>query len=233
MLVNNETGGMTDIAAVSRVLREARSGALLHTDAVQAFLKTPFSPASLGADLLSVSGHKIHAPKGTGALYIRKGLRLPPLLVGGGQEDGLRSGTEALPSVAAFGAAARIGRELMAETPVRIDRLRRSAVERLTHAVPGIVFIGGGSGHILSLSLPGYRSEVLMNYLESKGIYVAKSSACKRGARSHVLEAMGLGPSVIDGALRISLSRYTTQEEIDLFCSALQSARKELLPSLS
>ena len=120
----------------------------------------------------------------------------------------------------------------MPEANKRMEALRAQCVQTLTDTVPGIVFLGGGSAHILSLSLPGYRSEVLMNYLEAKGIYVSKSSACKRGKRSHVLEAIGAPDKVIDGALRVSFSRYTTAEECAYFCEALAAARKELYPSL-
>jgi cysteine desulfurase len=206
MLVNNETGAVTDIRAVSEVLRAAGGGVLFHCDAVQGFLKRPFSPAGLGVDLLSLSGHKIHAPKGVGALYIRQGLSLPPLLWGGGQENGKRSGTESLPLIAALGAAATAGFSVMTEAVERMGRLRDRAVSRLRAENPEIIFLCDGAAHILSLSLPGYRSEVLMNFLDANGIFVSKSSACKRGGRSHVLEAMGLPVQVIDGAVRVSLS---------------------------
>ena len=232
MMVNNETGAVTDIAGVARALRAAKSRALLHTDAVQGFMKEPFSAKTLGADMISVSGHKVHAPKGIGALYVRQGLKLPAHILGGGQEDGLRSGTEPMPQIAAFGEAVRIAKAEMPEANKRMEALRAQCVQTLTDTVPDIVFLGGGSAHILSLSLPGYRSEVLMNYLEAKGIYVSKSSACKRGKRSHVLEAIGAPDKVIDGALRISFSRYTTAEECAYFCEALAAARKELYPSL-
>ena len=228
MLVNNETGAINDIAAVSRLLRRQKSAALLHTDAVQGFLKTPFSPKRLGADLVSISGHKIHAPKGVGALYIRQGLRLPPLLSGGSQENGLRPGTEPLPAIAAFGAAAAEASAQMAEYLPRMQQLRQYCADTLRAHLPGVVLIPGGAGHILSFSLPGYRSEVLMNFLEARGISVSKSSACKKGGRSHVLEAMGLPAAVIDGALRVGLSRFTTQKELDTLCLALSEAAASL-----
>ena len=137
-----------------------------------------------------------------------------------------------MPQIAAFGEAVRIAKAEMPEANKRMEALRAQCVQTLTDTVPDIVFLGGGSVHILSLSLPGYRSEVLMNYLEAKGIYVSKSSACKRGKRSHVLEAIGAPDKVIDGALRVSFSRYTTAEECVSFCEALAAARKELYPSL-
>lgn len=228
MMVNNETSAVTDIAAVARMLKKCAPRALLHTDAVQGFLKVPFSAKTLGADLISISGHKIHAPKGVGALYIRQGLHLRPFIVGGSQEDGRRAGTEAVPQICAFGEAARVGAAQAAEARSRMSALRAHAVERLSAAIPGFTVIGGGAAHILSLSLPGYRSEVLMSWLDGQGICVSRSSACKRGARSHVLGSMGVEPRVIDGAIRVGLSRYTTAEEIDAFCDALIAAAGQL-----
>lgn len=231
MLVNNETGAVTDVAGVSRVLKAAGSGALLHTDAVQGFMKVPFTPAALGADLVSVSGHKLHAPKGIGALYVRKGLKLPPLLTGGGQEGGLRSGTEPLPQIAAFGEAVRLAAEAMPAAGERMAALRQYVIDTVAATVPDAVFPGGGAPHILSLALPGCRSEVLLNVLDAKGICVSMSSACKRGRRSHVLSAMGLPDRVIDGALRLGFSRYTTREECQIFCRELLEARSRYFPA--
>ena len=228
MLVNNETGGVTDIAGVSRALKAAGSQALLHTDAVQAFLKLPFTAKSLGADLISVSGHKIHAPKGIGALYIRKGLRLKPYILGGGQEDGRRAGTEAMPQIAAFGAACAAGTADLTGNIERMRALRQRAVEQLSAAIAELRVVPGQAPHILSLSLPGFRSEVLMNYLEAREVYVSKSSACKKGGRSHVLEAIGLDARTIDGAVRVGLSRFTSQEDIDALCQGLIEAHGTL-----
>ena len=228
MLVNNETGAVTDIGAIARAMKKAGSQALLHTDAVQAFMKLPFTVKSLGADLVSVSGHKIHAPKGIGALYIKNGVKLKPYLLGGGQENGRRAGTEAMPQIAAFGAACQAAREHLQENYERMAALRQLAIDALRRDIPELVVIGGGAPHILSISLPGWRSEVLMNYMEAQEIYVSKSSACKKGGRSHVLEAIGLAPKVIDGAIRIGLSRFTTQEDILALCAALKEARSKL-----
>ena len=228
MLVNNETGAVTDIGAIARAMKKAGSQALLHTDAVQAFMKLPFTVKSLGADLVSVSGHKIHAPKGIGALYIKNGVKLKPYLLGGGQENGRRAGTEAMPQIAAFGAACQTAREHLQENYERMAALRQLAIDALRRDIPELVVIGGGAPHILSISLPGWRSEVLMNYMEAREIYVSKSSACKKGGRSHVLEAIGLAPKVIDGAIRIGLSRFTTQEDILALCAALKEARSKL-----
>lgn len=228
MLVNNETGAVTDIAAIAKAMKKAGSQALLHTDAVQAFMKLPFTVKSLGADMVSVSAHKIHAPKGIGALYIKSGVKLKPFLLGGAQEDGRRAGTEAMPQIAAFGAACQVARAHLQENYDRMAALRQLAMDELRRDIPELVVIGGGTPHILSVSLPGWRSEVLMNYLEAREIYVSKSSACKKGGRSHVLEAIGLGPKLIDGAIRIGLSRFTTQEDILALCAVLKEARAKL-----
>ena len=228
MMVNNETGAVTDIAAVAKALKKAKSIALLHTDAVQGFMKVPFSAKKLGADMITVSGHKIHAPKGIGALYIKTGVKIKPYIIGGAQESGLRAGTEAMPQIAALGKACEIAKSSMTDATERMAQLRQHAAEHIVAEMPEAVIIGGGAPHILSVSLPGWRSEVLMNFLEARGIFVSRSSACKKGGRSHVLEAMGLPAEVIDGAVRISLSRYTTKDELDKLCSALKDAHDTL-----
>ena len=228
MLVNNETGAVTDIAAIARAIKKAAPQVLLHTDGVQAFMKLPFTAKSLGADMISISGHKIHAPKGIGALYIRNGLKLKPFILGGSQESGRRAGTEAMSQIAAFGAACAVAKAGFKENTESMAALRRLAIEELQREIPELVVIGGGAPHILSISLPGWRSEVLMNFLEEREIYVSKSSACKKGGRSHVLEAMGLEPKIIDGAIRIGLSRFTTEEDIYALRDGLRAARERL-----
>lgn len=227
MLVNNETGAVTDIPAVAKALKAAGSSALLHTDAIQGYMKVPFSVKSLGADIVTLSGHKLHAPKGVGAQFIRTGIHLPPLILGGGQESGFRSGTENMPGILALAAAVRAYQQDK-DARTRMAALRQRAVDTLSAAIPDLVVIGGGAPHILCLSLPGYRSEVLLNYLDGLGICVSKGSACKRGARSHVLEAMGLPAKIIDGAIRVSLSRFTTEADIDGFCQGLRQGRDKL-----
>ncbi len=228
MMVNNETGGVTDIASVAKMLRAEGSKALLHTDAVQGFMKVPFSAKKLGADMISISGHKIHAPKGIGALYIKTGVKIKPLIRGGAQESGLRAGTEAMPQIAAFGRAAELALAGMEDNCRKMAALRTLAADTICAGIPEALIIGGGAPHILSVSLPGWRSEVLMNFLEAEGIYVSRSSACKKGGRSHVLEAMKLPAQVIDGAVRISFSRYSTEDEVLALCSALKRAHDTL-----
>ncbi|MBR7081402.1 MAG: cysteine desulfurase [Oscillospiraceae bacterium] len=229
MLVNNETGAINPIREIADVIKGRGSGALLHTDAVQAFCKIPVSPKTLGVDLMTVSSHKIHGPKGAGALYIKDGMRFPPLMTGGGQEGGYRSGTEPIPAICGFAAAAAKGFAALSENEARMREIRSRIVENLQAALPDIRFIGAGDApHILSLSLPGYRSEVLMNCLDADGICVSKSSACKKGGRSHVLEAMGLPHDVTDGAIRVSLCAESTAEEADYFCERLTAAAGRL-----
>lgn len=228
MMVNNETGAVTDIAAIAKMLKAEGSKALLHTDAVQGFMKVPFTVKKLGADLISISGHKIHAPKGIGALYIKTGCKIKPLILGGAQENGMRAGTEAMPQIAAFGAACEAAQSSMSENIEKMYALRQLAEGTIRRDIPEAQIIGGGAPHVLSVSLPGWRSEVIMNFLEARGIFVSRSSACKKGGRSHVLEAMGLPAAVIDGAIRISFSRFNTEDDILALCSALRDAHDTL-----
>ena len=228
MMVNNETGAVTDIATIAKLLKQKKSQALLHTDAVQGFMKVPFKAKSLGADMISISGHKIHAPKGIGALYIREGLNLKPFIVGGSQESERRAGTESLPLIAAFAVAAEIAARDFDANTAYMQALKDEIITRLSDAIPELVYIKTDAPHILSISLPGFRSEVVMNFLEGRGVYVSKSSACKRGARSHVLGAIGMSARQIDGALRIGLSRMTSAEDIDALCDGIIEAYKIL-----
>lgn len=220
MMVNNETGAVTDIRGIADAVRHAGSAAILHTDAVQGFKKIPFSARKLGADLISISGHKIHAVKGIGALYIRNGVRLPSMIVGGSQESGHRAGTEPLPQIAAFAAACREDANIQ-----HMLEMKSLTLKMLQEAVPELRYLATDAPHILNVSMPGWRSEVLMNFLESRQVYVSRSSACKQGKRSHVLEAIGMPSDMIDGALRISFSRYTAPEDIAALAEGLHEAR--------
>ena len=230
MAANNEIGTIQPLKQISELAHSV--GAKFHTDAVQAVGHMHIDVQEMGIDMLSLAGHKFRGPRGTGVLYVKNGIQLEPLVYGGGQERGIRAGTEATPQIAAFGVAAEIGSAKMAEAVKTMAELRTHAIDRLTAEVEGVTVIGGGAPHILSISLPGYRSEVLMNFLEAREIYTSKSSACKKGGRSHVLEAIGLPSNVIDGALRISFSRYTTREDVDALCDALRDAKHSLFPSL-
>ena len=226
MMVNNESGAVMPIPDMVRITRRLSPLALFHTDAVQGFLKIPFKAKTLGADLISVSGHKIHGPKGVGALYIRPGLPLPPFIHGGGQESNFRSGTENLPGICGFAAACAstdVQQEIARMTDLR-DYCRARAQE-----IPGLVLIGQQAApHIVNLSLPGLRSQGIINCLQTKGIYVSAGSACSRGHRSHVLEAMRLPPAVIDGSVRISFCGDNTREDVDRLIEALLEAKQTL-----
>ena len=218
MLVNNELGTLQPVAEAARAIQAARCPALLHCDAVQAFLKVPFTPKELGVDLLTISGHKIRAPKGIGAQYIRKGLDLKPLLLGGGQESGLRSGTEPTAQLAALAAACEAWDR---EAPARIAAVKAYALEVLS-AVPGLEVVSPGDApHICAISLPGYPSEMLVRDLSDRGIYVSSGSACHKGKPSHVFAALGLPKRTLMGVLRISFGPDSTQSEADALASAL------------
>ena len=218
MLVNNELGTLQPVAQAAQAIRDAGSPALLHCDAVQGFLKVPFTPARLGVDMLTLSGHKLRAPKGIGVQYIRKGLNLKPLLLGGGQEGGLRSGTEPTAQIAALAAACDAWGE---DYPARISALKEYALESLS-ALPGLEIVSRGDApHICAVSLPGYPSEMLVRALSDLGVYVSSGSACHKGKPSHVFAALGLPKRTLMGVLRISFSPDSTCEEADALAAAL------------
>ena len=234
MLVNNELGTVLPVAETARAIRAARCPALLHCDAVQGFLKVPFTPEGLGVDTLAVSGHKVHAPKGIGALYIRRGLRLPPLIRGGGQEEGLRSGTEPTAQTAAFAAAVEAGRASLERDLAHMRELKDYATRTLREQVPGLELIGAGTApHILPVTLPGYKSEVVLRFLSDRGIYVSSGSACHKGKPSHVYAALKLPKPQLDGILRISFSYDTAREDVDALVQGLKEAQAQLFTSLS
>lgn len=234
MLVNNELGTVTPIKEVSNLIKRSGSPALLHCDAVQGFLKVPFTVKDLGADFVVISGHKIHAPKGIGALYVRSGIKLSPMIRGGGQENGLRSGTEATAQIAAFAAAAQLGQQHLAEDLAHMAEIKEYAAQRLQEQVPGLVLIGEGTApHILPISMPGYKSEVVLRFLSDRGVYVSSGSACHKGKPSHVYASLGLNKKILDGILRISFSHDTTREDIDALAEGLSAAQKGLFTSLS
>ena len=222
------------MAETARAIREAGCPALLHCDAVQGFLKVPFTPKELGVDLLSISGHKIHAPKGIGAMYVRKGLNIQPMIRGGGQENGLRSGTEATGQIAALAAAVTAGRATLEADLRHMADLKAYAVERLTAGVPGLrVLTEGGAPHILPITLPGYKSEVVVRFLSDLGVYVSSGSACHKGKPSHVFAALNLPKKERDGVLRVSFSYDTTREDVDALVQGLEQAGKQLFTALS
>ena len=233
MLVNNETGCIFPVGEVARLLKAKGSCALLHTDAVQGFLKLPFRADTLGADLISISGHKVGAPKGIGGLYIGGRVRAPqPLILGGGQERGLRSGTEATGQIAGFAKAVALRAGHLDDTLARMAAVKAYAEEKLL-ALDGVVRIGGGQApHILSLSLVGYPSANVVSELGAQGICISAGSACHRGQLSHVYRAMGLDKKTAAGVLRISFGPETTEREIDALAEALKAHRDTRFPML-
>lgn len=224
MMVNNEVGSVMPISQMAKLTHRICPDALFHTDAVQGFLKIPFAAKTLGADLISVSSHKVHGPKGAGALYISPRLRsFPPLLFGGGQEGGYRSGTEATPAIFGFAAACAALNTTFKTDVAKEKALLQEVVTQLS-AVDGVVINGAHDApHILSLSIPGVPTQNTINILQDHGICVSAGSACAKGHRSHVLEAMGRSAEVMDGSFRISLSRHTTQEELNALTNAIKN----------
>ena len=233
MLVNNETGAIMPVSQIKKLLIRKKSQALLHTDAVQGLGKLPLNVAALGVDLMSLSGHKIHAPKGIGALYIRQGLTIPPYLYGGGQESGLRSGTESLPLIAAFGEACRDISDNLPAMRRHAAELKAYLYDRLAAEVPTAQtnFPNDAShlANIASISLSGAKSEVMMRILEGYEVYVSSGSACSKGKKSAVLTACGLPDDVIDGTVRVSFTDTNTKEDIDALIEGLKECSQRLL----
>lgn len=224
MMVNNETGAVMPIDKMAKLTHRVCPDAIFHTDAVQGFLKISFQAKTLGADLISVSSHKVHGPKGAGALYISPRLKsFPPLLFGGGQEGGLRSGTEPTPAIDGFGAACEEVRSTFCQDTENERQILCALVDRLQQ-MDGVVINGAHQApHILSISIPGVPTQNSINILQDAGICVSAGSACAKGHRSHVLNAMGLPADVIDSSFRISLSRYTNVNEIESLIKGIQS----------
>ena len=223
MLVNNELGTLLPVREAAEAVRRSGCPALVHTDAVQGFLKVPFTPEGLGVDLLTLSGHKIGAPKGIGALYIRRGLKLRPLLFGGGQEGGLRPGTEPTAQIAALAAACRVWMDHREEYTERMKVVKDHFLSSLQAALPRAVVVSPGDApHICAVSLPGYPSEMLVRELSDRGICVSAGSACRRGKPSYVFAATGRPKTELLGTLRVSFSPESTPEEADALVSALE-----------
>ena len=233
MLVNNETGCIFPVAEIAELLRERKSKALLHTDAVQGFMKVPCDPKALGVDFMSLSAHKIGGPKGIGALYIADTVRNPrPLLPGGGQESGNRSGTEATSQIAGFAKAVELRSENLSGKLAHMTDIKDYCREKLL-TIPGMVAVGEGKApHVLMVSLPGYPSANIVTDLGAKGICISAGSACHRGKLSHVVQALGLDKRTAAGVLRISFAPETTKEEIDGLYEAIAEHQKNRFPML-
>jgi len=223
MMVNNEVGSVMPIEKMAKLTHRMCPDAIFHTDAVQGFLKVPFAAKTLGADLITVSSHKIHGPKGAGALYISPRLKsFPALLLGGGQEGGYRSGTEGTPAIFGFAAAAAAGAATFREDITREKELLNGLVEKLCK-LDGVKINGAHDApHILSLSVPGVPTQNTINILQDANICVSAGSACAKGHRSHTLTAMNLSPETMDGSFRVSLCRDTTEEELDRLVEVME-----------
>ena len=222
MLVNNETGYIMPVRETFMAVKRSFPEIITHCDCVQGYMKLPIKAASLGADLISLSPHKIHGVKGVGAIYIKKGVRVIPIVTGGKQEKGIRSGTESVPLIAAFGAAVDKFRPTIAERYERVSQLKAHLLEK----IGGIENVAvnspsDGSPYVINISAVGKRSEIMLHFLESKGIYVSSGSACSKGQQSGVLGEFGISGKRADGAVRISITAQTTEGELDEFAEAL------------
>lgn len=233
MLVNNETGCLFPVKETAQLLKAKKSKALLHSDAVQGFMKVDCDPVGWGVDMMSLSAHKIGGPKGIGALYIADSFRnVRPLLPGGGQEGGLRSGTEATAQIAGFAKAVELRSEHLAQKLRHTAEIKEYCREKLL-TIPGMVSVGNGTApHILSMALAGYPSANIVTDLGEKGICISAGSACHRGKSSHVVSTLGLDKRTAAGVIRISFSPDTTKEDIDTLCAALKEHQASRFPML-
>lgn len=232
MLTENETGRILPVKSVFRSIKKKYPKIITHCDAVQAYMKIPVKVNLLQADLLSVSAHKIHGVKGVGALYVRKGIRLDPIVTGGKQEKSIRPGTESVPLIYGFGEAVTCMQNTITERLEQTE-LKKAYLLNLLSEMPDISvnsdITGENSPYIVNFSVKGIRSEIMLHYLESKNIYVSSGSACSKGAKSGVLSAYGVSDNLADCAIRVSFSENTTQEELLLLTEAIKEGQKNLI----
>lgn len=232
MHVNNEVGTSQKLKDISKIIR-SKSEAYFHTDAVQSFGKLPIDVSCAGVDMLTVSGHKIHAPKGTGAIFIRKGIRIEPLMYGGGQENNIRPGTENVPGIAALGKATELAMADMESFRASTGALCGYIIKELTDRLPDIIVNSdtkANAPHILNLSVLGVKAEVLLHSLEEKNIYVSTGSACSSRKKdvSHVLKAIGCRETEMDSSIRLSFSSQNNMNEANIFVDTMVDIVKEL-----
>lgn len=236
MMVNNETGALYDTAAVAKMMKAKSPEALLHVDATQSYLKLPFTKSGCGADMITLSSHKIEGPKGVGALLIDSSVikqrGLSPIILGGGQEGGMRSGTENVPGIAAFGQAVKIGSKNLKERYAKLCEMRSYLIEKLENELPEISITKPetSAAHIINVTLPKIKSETMLHYLSSLGIYVSSGSACSSngGHFSSALTAYGRSENEADSSIRISLSHKNEKEELDALVDGLKSGLSRL-----
>ena len=232
MLVNNETGYILPVKKVFAVIKRRFTDVVTHCDCVQGFMKIPVKVRELNADLISLSGHKIHSAKGVGALYIKKGIRLIPVINGGKQENGIRSGTESVPLIMGFGASVKALSPHIEEHYRYVSELKKYLCSRLSELdYISVNSKSDASPYIVNISASGIRSEIMLHWLESHEIYVSSGSACSKGAKSGVLDEFGLSQRLADSALRISLDFSNTKEEIDKFVDVLKEGQQKILKS--
>lgn len=232
MLVNNETGYILPVKRVFSAIKRRFPDVITHCDCVQGYMKIPFKVSELNADLISLSAHKIHGAKGIGAIYIKKGVRLVPIIHGGKQENGVRSGTESVPLIMGFGASVKALEPNIKQNYEKVSELKEYLCEKLGN-LEGITINSKetASPYIVNISTEGIRSEIMLHYLESREIYVSSGSACSKGAKSGVLDEFGLTQKQADSALRISFDISSTKSEIDEFVTALECGQQTLIKS--
>lgn len=232
MMVNNETGYILPVRRAFYGIKKRFPQCITHTDAVQGFMKIPFKVSELNADMISVSGHKIHAGKGVGALYLKKGIRLEQRIFGGGQEKGIRSGTENVPMIAGMGAAVKVLCGNIDQRYEKVQKLKNMLCQRMTE-IEGVHINSGEecSPYIINISVPGIRSEIMLHYLEERDIYVSSGSACSKGAKSGVLTEFGINDRLADSALRISLCSENTVQELRTLVENIEYAMDRLIKS--
>ena len=230
MLVNNETGAVNPVDDIFAAVKNKNPDVITHCDAVQGFLKFPVKVRSLMADMITISGHKVHAPKGIGALYVGRNVRTAPIIYGGGQEHGMRSGTESVPLISAFGAAAEAqtaGIDIAYKNAVTLNSTLRKALEPLDyikiHTDPKV-----SSPYIINFSVLGIKSEIMLHFLESRNVYVSSGSACSKGKKSRVLMEMGLDEAEADSAIRVSFSKMSSWGEVEMLVSAIKEGYMKL-----
>ena len=223
MMVNNETGYILPVKETFTAVKRRFPDIVTHCDCVQGYMKLPIKVNTMCADIISLSAHKIHGAKGVGAIYIKKGVRVVPTVTGGKQEKGIRSGTESVPLIAAFGAAAEKLLPTISERFERTSTLKAHLLERLS-GIEGVSVNSpeDGSPYVVNISAEGRRSEIMLHFLESREIYVSSGSACSKGQQSGVLGQFGIRDKRADSAIRISMTAETTEEELDRFAEALR-----------
>lgn len=224
MMVNNETGARQPVEAVRKIIKEKKLPALFHVDAVQAFCKTDVNVKKIQCDLMSITAHKVHGPKGVGALFVSKNAKIKPILFGGEQQKKIRPGTESTPLIAAFAAAVS-----MSSADETIENLRKYCLQKISSIPDVILNSPTDSIGVLNFSVLGIKSETLLHFLSEKNIFVSSSSACAKGKKSYVLKSMRLEDGLIDSAIRVSFSRYNTTDDIDTLIDEIQRAQVQLV----